>query len=86
VIAKNPIWPATLRQRSFVAINKLCNITRVPSRFQKGKIEWQMRFPKIAAVIGYQAIQRKIDLADKKPLWKFVDHLPQSANDVMHLG
>jgi len=50
------------------------------------KVERQMRAREILAVIGNEAFERKIDLANQHSASEFIDHAPHFRDEVMDLS
>jgi len=42
--------------------------------------------PEILAVIGNEALERKVDFADQHPGIEFIDHAPHLGDHVMNFG
>jgi hypothetical protein len=86
MVAQDPVGPAALRQGSFIFADDASNLAGVPGRLDQLEIERQVGAGQLLAVIGDEALERQIDLADQHPVGIGVDDLPHLGNDAMHLG
>src|SRR5581483_1652084 len=64
VISHDPIRPVALWKGAFVLIDSGGNLPGIPRQADEHEIKRQVRLFLVGAVIGYQAVNREIDLGD----------------------
>jgi len=86
VIAEHPVRPAAGRQQALVIRDGLGDGARIPRGLEKLEIERKLRAFQLGSVIGDEAFERQVDLADQHALVEFVEHRPHLGDDLVHLG
>jgi len=72
-VAENPVWPSTLRQCRFVFPDDSSDITRLPTREEKLKVERDIDAVKIDAIVLYEPLDGQIDFTDQHPTFVLID-------------
>ena len=85
VIAEHPVRPSTRRKRLLVVGDDSFDRTRTPQCRQQREIERHLRAGKVVAVIGDEAVQRKINFSDQDARLKLFSHAAHLGDDLMHL-
>jgi hypothetical protein len=73
VVSENPVWPSTLRQCRFVFPDDSSDITRLPTREEKLKVERDIDAAKIDAIVLYEPLDGQIDFTDQHPTFVLID-------------
>ena len=84
MIAEHPVRPTALRQRPLVFIDQLGDRIGGPSRLYQREVERKVRAGKILTIVGDEALDRQVNLADQNALVIFIEHAAHLGDHLMY--